>query len=245
MQIQSIGGYKSLMLRESHEERAALSLLRGANFTHCLRLNGMPVSIDVIGSKGETITIRGSDIYNKTAWDKFVAAKAQNVDLCRLTDTIAPLAKQYKTWLMTEYTSRYRSIALESDLIWLEQVACLVVARRIMETKYETTIKTGQACFADDWAFVEMSTLLALNEAAKEFAMAIHHNYEGYKKHEDDPEKIHLLEEKALELIEAVYTKHYNCIQNRPMVLRDPLPPLPAGTPTPLAMLNEGGKASA
>lgn len=221
---QSIVDYNRVLVLEKYAERRALAYLRGANFTHCLRINDIPTSINVTDAKGNTHTIRGSDLYDERTWKKFISATSPDVDLCRLTDTVDFLVKRYRTWLLTEHTERYRAINSESDLAWFEQVAGLVVVRRIMEKKHEVYYCQNHEVFADPWIAAEMNTLILLNDIAREIAKAVHHIVKNI--------------EQAEQLIEQAYDVCYNRIQNRPQILREVLPPLPTGTSMPLALLS-------
>jgi hypothetical protein len=227
---QSIADYNRVFVLEKHAERRALAYLRGANFTHCLRINDIAPSIDIVDAKGNKITIRGSDIFDERTWKKFLSSTNQESDLCRLTDVVDGLVRQYRTWLLTEHTKRYQSISSESDLAWFEKVAGMVVVRRILEKKYEVYHCQGLQVFADPWIAVEMSTIMTLNAMAKEIAKAVHH----IVKNPDDAQK----------LVEQVYDIHYNRIQNREQVLREVLPALPAGASMPLALLSGARDAS-
>lgn len=222
----SIVDYNRILVLEKYAERRALAFLRGANFTHCLRINNIPPSIEIESQKGDKITIRGSDIYDKRVWQKFLKQTSPNVDLCQLTDVVDVLVKQYRTWLLTEHTERYRAIGDENDLAWFEQVAGLVVVRQIMEKKYEVYMCQQREVFADPWIAIEMSTIMHLNEMMKDSAKAVHHIVK-------EPEK-------AQELVERLYEVHYNSLQNRPQKMREVLPPLPMGEPMPLALLTGG-----
>lgn len=220
---QSIADYNRVLVLEKYAERRALAFLRGANFTHCLKLNNIAPSIDIVDAKGNTITISGSDLFDARTWKKFLASTEQESDLCILTDIVDGLVKQYRIWLLTAHTERYRSISSESDLAWFEQVAGLVVVRRILEKKYEVYHCQLREVFADPWVAHEMNSIKMFGDMGKEFAKAVHH----IVKNPDDAQK----------LIEQVYDIVYNRIQNRPMIEREPLPALPAGTPEPLALL--------
>ena len=237
--LQSMDDYNRLIILEKHAERKALSYLRGANFTHCLRINKTPVEIQATDSTGKKITIRGSDLYNRSTWEKFIATQGQGLDLCRLTGVVDVIAPRYRMWLLSDFTPRYKHVKSESAIQWLDLVARLVAVRRIMENKYEISISQRRNMFADEWSAVEMSTLMALNEAAKEFAQAIHHVVKEYIDHKKAPGQEEYLSERAQVLIEQVYTKHYDCIQYRTQALRDPLPPLPTGTESPF-LLGDG-----
>lgn len=226
---QSIADFNRVLVLEKHAEHRSLSVLRGANFTHCLRINDIATSIEVTDSKGNILTIRGSDIYDKRTWQKFLKLTSPAVDLCQLTDVVDVLVKQYRTWLLTEHTERYRAIKDEKDLTWFEQVAGLVVVRQIMEKKYEVYMCQQREVFADPWIAIEMGTLMALNEMAKDSAKVVHH----IVKNPEDAQK----------LIEQLYDVHYARIQDRPQKIREALPPLPMGSSLPLALLPEVGGA--
>ena len=221
---QSIADYNRVLVLEKYAERRALAFLRGANFTHCLRINNIPTSISVTDAKGNCHIIRGSDLYDERTWRKFIGVSSKDADLCLLTGTVDFLVKRYRTWLLTEHTERYRAINSEADLAWFEQVAGLVVVRRIMEKKHEAYYCQNREVFADPWIAAEMNTLIMLNDIAREIAKSVHHIVEN--------------PEQAEQLIEQAYDVCYTRIQNRPLTFREPLPALPADTPMPLALLS-------
>jgi hypothetical protein len=92
-----------------------------------------------------------------------------------------------------------------------------------VEKKHEVYYCQNREVFADPWVAGEMNVLMMLNEMAKDSAKIVHHIVKN--------------PEQAEQLIEQLYEAHYNRIQNRPQVLREVLPPLPMGTPEPLALL--------
>src|SRR6202035_1516655 len=109
------------------------TVLRGTTFTDCLKINGLAPTCEVITPEGKTITIRGSDIYDSRTWKKFLTNTNQETSLFQLTEVREQLASQYKAWLLTEHTTRYRALSTEADLAWFERVVTLTVTRHIME----------------------------------------------------------------------------------------------------------------
>lgn len=56
------------MLLEQYAERAAISIVRGANFTKCLTINGLAPSITVMIHTSRQITIHERDLFNERTW---------------------------------------------------------------------------------------------------------------------------------------------------------------------------------
>src|SRR5450432_3943652 len=99
---------ENALLLEQYAERMALAVMRGANFTQCLKINGLAPSIIVTTPKSQRLTLHGHDLSNERTWKKFLLTQGQSVDLCRLVDVVEQLALQYRTWLLTCYTQRYQ-----------------------------------------------------------------------------------------------------------------------------------------
>lgn len=79
--------------------------------------------------------------------------------------------------------------------------------------------------FMDDWAECQMSNILLAKSFSEETNEAINH---AIKNKED-----------AEALIEKTYLKYLALLESREFVSYEPLPGLPAGTPDPLAMLED------
>lgn len=151
------------ILLEQYAERAALSVVRGGNFTQCLTMNGLAPSITVMTPTSQQVTIHGRDLFNEQTWKKFVRTQDQELEQSRLTGTVDSLVKGYRSWLLTSYTSRYQALSTQAELAWFEQVTLLVIVRRIMEAKYARFLHEQPDAFADPWVAEEMSVLMRLN----------------------------------------------------------------------------------
>ena len=160
---------------EKQAEYRALSVLRGATFTDCLRLNEIAPTIQVVTAHGKMFTVRGSDIYDHHTWHTFLVATCQEGEHYHLSEHGELLAQSYQTWLLTQHTERYRAIVSKEDLAWLERVVLLVVTRRIMEQKYAAYTTRGLQTFADLRVAIEMGNILLLNTMMKDTARLIHH----------------------------------------------------------------------
>jgi hypothetical protein len=222
MSTSSIADSQRLLTLEKQAEQWALTVLRGTTFTDCLKINSLAPTLEVLTPEGKTITIRGSDIYDNRTWKKFLASINRGENIYQLTDVGEHLAEQYKTWLLGEHTARYRALSTEADLAWFERVVTLAVTRHIMEQKYEAYTSRGLETFADPRVAIEMGNLLMLNHVVKETARLVHHIVK-------DPAQ-------ARQLIEQFYEEHYRQMQARSLVMREPLTPLPPGTPSPFTL---------
>jgi hypothetical protein len=203
-----------LLLRERQAEHQALHIIGFVSFTDCLRKYGLAPAIDVVAPNGDTFLIRGSDLSDKRTWHKFLATNTLE-GVYQLTDVGERLAVLYKAWLLKEHTKRFRLISSEVHLGWFERVVCLVVIQHIMRRKYELYTLEGRATFADPSVAIEMSSLLLRNELVKESARLIQHIVSS--------------PDAAQKLIEQLYELHASRVQARPVMHREPLPPLPAG----------------
>jgi hypothetical protein len=212
------------ILLEQYAERAALSVVRGANFTQCLTINGLAPAITVITSTSRPVTIHGRDLFDERAWQKFLSSQNHTSEQSRLTGTVDLLVKEYRSWLLTSYTSRYQALSTQSELAWFEQVTLLVIVRKIMEGKYAQFVREQRDAFADPWVAEEMSILMRLNTMASEIAKSIHH--------------IVKKKEVAQPLLDQLYETHAMHLENRPRQARTPLPALPPGVALPLLRLS-------
>ncbi len=219
-----------LLIQEMQAEQQALSVLRGTTFTECLKLNSLTPALEVLTSKGTTISIRGADIYDSHTWKKFLVISNQEEVLYQLTEVGERLTKQYKSWLLNEHTARYRELSTEADLAWFERVVMLAVTRHIMEYKYEVYVTQGKKTFADPRIALEMGNLLLLNRIAKESARMVHHIVK-------EPAQ-------ARSIIQQFYEENYRQMHNRALISGEQLPSLPAETlPASALQLNEGEEA--
>ncbi len=214
------------ILFEQHAERAALSIVRGANFTQCLIINGLVPSMTVMTPTSRQFTIHGRDLFDDRTWKKFLSSQDLAVEQCRLTGVVDPLAKGYRSWLLTSYTSRYQALSTQTELTWFEQVTLLVTIRKIMEDKYARFVREQREAFADPWVAEEMSVLMRLNTMASEIAKSIHH--------------IVRQKDAAQVLLEQLYETHAAHLEQRSLRARTPLPALPPGTAMPLLGLSAG-----
>jgi hypothetical protein len=216
------------LLLEQYAERMALAIMRGANFTQCLKINGLAPSITVVTPKGQHLTLHGRDLSNERTWKKFLLAQGQSLDLCRLVGVVEQLALRYRIWLLTGYTQRYQAISTQAEREWFEQVTQMVVARKIMERKYEAFVYEQRETFADLWVIEEMVVLTRFNMMTNEIACTL---YRLVKQ----PGMAH-------QFIEQLYEIHAAHLAKRPQQPRTQLAPLPLGTMMPLAFLSMGRK---
>ena len=210
-------------LLEQYAERMALSVMRGANFTQCLKINGLAPSIIVTTPKSQRLTLHGHDLSNERTWKKFLLTQGQSVDLCHLVGVVEQLALRYRTWLLTCYTQRYQAISTQAERDWFEQVTLFVVTRKIMERKYEAFLYEQRESFADPWVAEEMTILMRIHMMTNEIASTLYRlvKQPGMAQH----------------FIEQLYETHAAHLAKRPQRARTPLAPLPSETMMPLAFL--------
>jgi hypothetical protein len=213
-------------LLEQYAERMALSVIYGANFTQCLKIDGMAPSITIVTPKGQYLTLHGRDLSNERTWKKFLLTQSQSVDLCQLVGVVEPLARRYRVWLQTCYAQRYQAISTQAEREWFEQVTQLVVVRKIMERKYEAFLYEQRESFADPWVAEEMQVLMRINMMTNEIASTLYRliKHPGMAHH----------------YIEQLYEVHATYLEKRPQRVRTPLAPLPLGTMMPLTFLSMG-----
>lgn len=224
----SLANTQRFLNAEKRAEQWALTVLRGATFTNCLKINGLAPTLVISTPHGKTLTIRGSDIYDRRTWKKFLASIHQGEHPYQFTDVGEHLVAQYKHWLLNEHTTRYRALATEADLLWLEHVVTLAVARHIMEQKYLAYTTQGRESFADPRTALEMGNLLMLNHLVREAARLVHHIVK-------EPAQ-------AQQLIEQFYQEHEHQMQARSLLTREPFPALPPGAiPSWMAPIQKEG----
>lgn len=211
MSMSSINDTQQFIALDQIAERRAITVLRGVTFIDCLKMCGLAPMLTVQTPEGKTITIRGSDVYDSRTWAKFLSNTHQAEDLYQLTEVGANLAKQYKQWLLTEYTQRYRALSTTNELTWLEQVITLAVSRHIMEQKYHVYMTKGKETFADPRTAIEIGNILTLNRMTKEASRLIHHIIK-------EPTQ-------AKHLIEQFYEEHFHQMEARSLLMNARLPP--------------------
>jgi hypothetical protein len=214
---------ENTLLLEQYAERMALSVMRGANFTQCLKINGLAPSIIVTTPKSQRLTLHGHDLSNERTWKKFLLTQDQSVDRCHLVGVVEQLPLRYRAWLLTCYTQRYQAISTQVERDWFEQVTLFVVIRKIMERKYEAFLYEQRESFADLWVAEEITVLMRLNAMASEIVRTIHCTT-----------KQPIV---AQRLVEQLYETHAAYLEKRSRKVRTLLPPLLPGTSMPLAFL--------
>lgn len=205
------------LLIERYAERAALFQVRGASFTHCLRLNHLAPECALVDEKGNTITLRGQDLVHQKTWATFLAQA--EVNLSWLSYGVGTIATTYAQWLRSSHTKRYQVPMTNAEHTWFMQATRLAVLWHLLQQKYETH------AFLDPWAESEMGKLLLLREYCREMARAVHH---GQK----EPEQAALL-------LEQAYEHALSLIADRTFPPYEPIPGLPPGIADPLALPEE------
>ena len=205
--------YHERVLVERYAERAALLQVRGASFTHCLKLAHIPSDFAVTGKMGEKLTLHAKDIANQKTWARFLREEEANLEW--FSYQVGGIATTYARWLRQEYTSRYRLLETNEALEWLKQVTRLAVLWHMMAYKYE------RHTFLDPWVESEMGKLLLLRDFCREMAKAVHHAIKD--------------QGQAVELLEQAYERSLTLIEDRPLVPYEAPVALPEGVTDPLA----------
>ncbi len=214
---------ENALLLEQYAERMALSVMYSANFTQCLKINGLAPSITIITPKGQHLTLHGRDLSNERTWKKFLLTQGQPLDLLHLIGVVDQLALRYRAWLLTCYTQRYQAISKQAEREWFEQVTQLVIVHKIMERKYEAFIYEQCASFADPWVAEEMMVFMRINMMTREIASTLY--------------RLVKQPGMAQQFIEQLYETHAAYLAKRPQRARTQLAPLPSGKMMPLAFL--------
>lgn len=166
---------RTIRLREQQAELDALTVIAYTNASDCLVAHGLASSIVVTNTKGETITISGSDLFDRKTWKTFLLKTQPTAEVYQLTGTVEPLAKQYAEWIVTQYTPRYRAITAEADLAWVKCVAVLVVKRHILEQKYDAYLTQQRTTFANPLLIAHMAVITGYHAMVKECARTANH----------------------------------------------------------------------
>jgi hypothetical protein len=214
-----------LLLHEQYAERLAVSMLRGASFTDCLRARDIAPFCRVTQHK-QTFFIRGSDIYR--LWHTFSEIQSYTISPYPLSTVAESLSKRYQEWLLRQRTKRYYLLSSDADLAWFERVCLLVIVSRIMEQKYRrsiTPVAGEPGGFADSWAAAQMTDLMQMRNTTKETARLVHHIVKD--------------QAKARDLIHQFFEELSHQIQQHPYIPCDPLPPLPPGMPPLFPLLQQ------
>lgn len=164
-----------LRRREQRAERRALDLLRYTTYKECLEAYHLAPEIVIEQPRKKTFTIQGGALFDQRTVRKCLKGINYPTDIYQLTDVEEQLASEYKRWILTEYTPRYRSITAEADLEWIEQVAVLAIRRYILESKYEAFVREGREAFADPAVSVAMTMLMTYHAWKKEVPRLIYH----------------------------------------------------------------------
>ena len=202
-------------LHEQYAERHTLAVLsHGITFLQCLKQQDRP-TIEVVTAKGDTITLRGSDLYDQRTWKQFLASLPHAVDLCTLMGTADALTKRYTAWLHTAHTGRYQALTAVEQLAWLECIASLAVIWHMMEQKVEDILLHQRTTFADPWVEAQMCSFLEHKGMIQDAASLIH--------------RLVTEAERAEDLINQLADELERGLLARPTVPHTALPPLPDG----------------
>lgn len=163
------------LIREQGAEWKALSLMQYTNFKQALEASHIAPKIVIQDSGSREIKIEGGDISDKGTWKKFLVSANQPAAPCQLIDVGEKLVIEYKRWLLTDFTPRYRIIKAEADLAWLEQVVTIAVKRFIMLNKYEAYMCQQPQAFASPLVAIAMMILMKLRDLEEETPRVIHH----------------------------------------------------------------------
>ena len=216
------------MLRERYTERWALDVCRSPTFVQSLKAFHIAPTITFDTPKGKSITMSASDIY--AARKRFLSMLESDQEACFLTLVGEKYVNLYQHWLLNEHTRRYRSMTLDTHRKWLRHVIMLVVARHLMERKYELYISQGQKAFADTWACSEMCRLQLLHSLTGELARLVHHIM-------DTPEQ-------QQALIDQFHADLEIRMRGQLFTAQDPLPALPHDVTLPFAPMTQTGEES-
>jgi hypothetical protein len=212
------------LLRERYVERWALSVCRSPTFIQSLKAYHIDPTITVDSPKGKSMTISASEVY--AARKRFFVTLDLEQDLCRMTVVGDILVELFQDWLLHEYSDRYHYIVTHAQHKWLKQIIILVMARHLMEQKYELYIDLEKQTFADTWARTEMIRLQLLSGLPAQFARMVHHIIQ-------DPEQ-------KQALIDQFHSDLDIRMRGHLLSIPDPLPPLASGATLPFALLSQG-----
>jgi hypothetical protein len=202
-----------LRYREQWAEQRALDLMRYITYKECLEAYHLATEIVIEQLGKKTFTIQGGALFDRRTVRKFLTSINHPTDIYQLTDVEGQLASEYKRWILTEYTPRYRSITAQADLEWIEQVAVLAIRRYILESKYEAFVREGLSSFADPSVAVVMTMLMAYHTWKKEMPRLIYH--------------IKGNSEQSQELIQQFFDEYERLFRNSQSLLPASQPPHP------------------
>ena len=196
-----------------HREQRALDLMRYTTYKECLEAYHLATEIVIEQPGKKTFTIQGGALFDRRTVRKCLASINHPTDIYQLTEVEELLVSQYKRWILTEYTPRYRSITAEADLEWIEQVAVLAIRRYILESKYEAFVREGRETYADPGVAVAMTMLMTYHAWKKEVPRLIY------------PSKGNA--EQSQELIQQFFDEYERRFRNKQPLLPAAQPPHP------------------
>ncbi len=207
-------------LRECYAERGFSDTCRSATFQSIAEHFGIQLDMPVYTPKGKKMIIRASDIW--AARKKFFARIEMDQQSCRLTVSGEKLAELFSQWLLHDYSDRYTLLVSGEQQEWLQRVVMLVIARHLMETKYELYLQ-GLPSFVDEWVCNKVCHLQLKGSLPGELARMAHHIVKN--------------PEQQAALIEQFYVETDERMIRHQFILPKPLPPLSEGTILPFALL--------
>lgn len=223
---------------EQHAEYdGVLLVVSESNTAMAEKAAGIPAIISTgnFDRKGNEIALRVDKICNDYPWKRFKEEFFPPTDRSFLSRAFTRLPANYLTWLVKDYTSRYKNLP-KKVLDQVFKLAQLMTVLKILEEKVVAQ-REGQKAFACLWAYEQISKcfdlremyvneIIEINKRAK--AHRITGGKRGISEYEARTRRIAL---------DARYHMQANRLwQERPSGILEPLPP---GTPK-LVLLQQG-----
>lgn len=215
--------------KEKEAENYAVPFVYGVNFSDCLRMHFISTELEVDGKKiqahriygsWETFLIAAGEITGKTIATKTRGGKEKEKPVAKLPDVFTGIAdshiKKMYTWITTDYTDAYKSIATEDEQTWLEAVIRFTVYRRIMEAKYHKWMTTGKG-FADRDVALKIGEIYRFKYEMPQIARLIHEKLLHHKDRE--------AEEWEKQLSQEIITGVFDLLRVDRLRLLPPVPP--------------------
>lgn len=199
---------------EMKAEKEAMRLIKAVNPKHMFKVNKVEYEMMVLDpdakpkrKKDGTIElptakpITGSQIHG--VFSTFLDKTGHSISEAWLTGFVTPLTAAFVSWLLNDYTSRYKGLRNDQGTQWLTDVCRIVVTDWIMLEKYHR-YKAGEKTFVSDQVRFDMEMLMIIREVESEEIKGDMHSFKHNETKEERDAAIQRRHENLIARIEAV-----------------------------------------
>jgi hypothetical protein len=199
---------------EIRAEKEAMRLIKAVNPKHMFRVNKVEYEMMVLDPDAKPKRKRDGTIELPTAkaitgsqihgvFNTFLDKTGHSINEAWLSGFVTPLTAAFVSWLLNDYTSRYKGLRNDKGTQWLTNVCHLVVTDWIMLEKY-SKYKAGEKAFASDKVREDMEYLMIIREVEAEEIKGDMHSFKHKETAEERDAAIQRRHDNLIARLEAV-----------------------------------------